>query len=91
MKAGTDPLAMLTNPKKKKPAPKPQPAQTTSTTNGSGTKLPTLNDAITEQKQMYYSEEKIVFLRKFYHDEEFIKANAQMLPCENLEIYIHLS
>ena len=87
MKAGTDPLAMLTNPKKKKPAPKPQPTQQTNTQNGSNTKLPTLNDAITEQKQMYYSEEKIAFLRKFYHDEEFIKANAKMLPSENLEIY----
>ena len=87
MKAGTDPLAMLTNPKKKKPAPNPQPVQTISTSNGSSNKLPTLNDAIIEQKQMYYSEEKIAFLRNFYHDEDFIKANAQMLPCEKLEIY----
>ena len=74
-----DPLNMLKKPKKKavkKEEPQAQPV-----------KLPTLNDQIKEQQKMMFSEEKIAYLKKFYGDEEYIRSNAQVLPCETLEIY----
>lgn len=79
VKAGMDPLAMMTKSKKK--VVKKEEKST------SETKLPTLTEQITEQKKFYYSEEKIAFLRKFYNDEEFIRQNAELLPCEKIEIF----
>ena len=79
VKAGMDPLAMMTKTKKK--VVKKEEKST------SETKLPSLNEQITEQKKFYYSEEKIAFLRKFYNDEEFIRQTAELLPCEKIEIF----
>ena len=70
---------MMKNATKKKKPPQPKPEEKPA-------EVKEIEKKKIEKKDPF-SELNIAYLKKFYNDKEFIKENAELLPCENIEIY----
>ena len=84
VKAGFDPLSMMSKPKKKKVEKKPE---TKPVEDSSKKEEPKKENDTSRKSTSFVDGFDINYIRKFYTDKEFITKNCNLLPCEKIENY----